>query len=99
MKSLLLMSLFSTEYWFTDSIHNIFKFIFTFLELHFLSAFALLMSVQGYSRLGAAYQSLGEFEKAREAYETGLKHEPNNEAMKKGLVEAQSAACGISFHF
>jgi stress-induced-phosphoprotein 1 len=52
---------------------------------------------QGYSRVAAAYHALGEFEKAKEAYETGLKHEPNNEAMKKGLLETQSALCTSPF--
>ncbi|KAJ7569117.1 hypothetical protein O6H91_01G061400 [Diphasiastrum complanatum] len=47
---------------------------------------------KGYSRLGAAYLGLGKAEDAADAYQKGLNYEPNNEALKSGLADAQAAA-------
>ncbi|GLC51021.1 hypothetical protein PLESTB_000457400 [Pleodorina starrii] len=47
---------------------------------------------KGYSRLGAAYYGLSDFEEAAEAYEKGLAVDPTNEQLKSGLEEARSAA-------
>lgn len=47
---------------------------------------------KGYSRLGAAYVGLHNYNDAVEAYKTGLEIDPNNEALKAGLSDAQSAA-------
>ncbi|XP_065207806.1 stress-induced-phosphoprotein 1 [Planococcus citri] len=45
---------------------------------------------KGYSRLGSAYYSLGQFEKAVDAYETGLKYDPSNVQMRDALADAES---------
>lgn len=45
---------------------------------------------KGYGRLGAALCYLNRHEEAVEAYETGLKHDPNNAQLQSGLKEAQS---------
>lgn len=42
---------------------------------------------KGYSRKGSALQFLGRREEAIAAYETGLKHEPENESLKVGLED------------
>ncbi|XP_077235476.1 stress-inducible protein [Tasmannia lanceolata] len=47
---------------------------------------------KGYSRLGAAHVGLGNLEDAIAAYKKGLEFDPNNEALKTGLLDAQSAA-------
>ncbi|PON53812.1 N-terminal acetyltransferase A, auxiliary subunit [Parasponia andersonii] len=47
---------------------------------------------KGYSRLGAAHIGLGHFDEAVSAYKKGLEIDPNNEALKSGLADAQSAA-------
>ncbi|GAV75611.1 TPR_1 domain-containing protein/TPR_11 domain-containing protein [Cephalotus follicularis] len=47
---------------------------------------------KGYSRLGAAYLGLNLYQDAIDAYKKGLKIDPNNEALKSGLADAQSAA-------
>lgn len=47
---------------------------------------------KGYSRLGAAHLGLGEHEAAISAYKKGLEIDPNNEPLKSGLADAQSAA-------
>ncbi|KAL5551100.1 hypothetical protein UlMin_001276 [Ulmus minor] len=47
---------------------------------------------KGYSRLGAAHIGLGQFEDAISAYKKGLEIDPNNEPLKSGLADAQSAA-------
>uniref|UniRef100_A0A803L6H7 STI1 domain-containing protein n=1 Tax=Chenopodium quinoa TaxID=63459 RepID=A0A803L6H7_CHEQI len=47
---------------------------------------------KGYSRLGAAYLGLHNFSDAISAYKKGLEFDPNNEALKSGLSDAQSAA-------
>ncbi|KAB1217058.1 Hsp70-Hsp90 organizing protein 3 [Morella rubra] len=47
---------------------------------------------KGYSRLGAAHLGLGQNEDAIAAYKKGLEYDPNNEALKSGLADAQSAA-------
>eukprot|EP00996_Jenningsia_fusiforme_P007002 NODE_903_length_1835_cov_160.438410_g796_i0.p1 GENE.NODE_903_length_1835_cov_160.438410_g796_i0~~NODE_903_length_1835_cov_160.438410_g796_i0.p1 ORF type:complete len:547 (-),score=118.08 NODE_903_length_1835_cov_160.438410_g796_i0:125-1765(-) len=44
---------------------------------------------KGWSRKGAALQGLGKLSEAAEAFEKGLQIDPNNEALKKGLVETQ----------
>jgi stress-induced-phosphoprotein 1 len=44
---------------------------------------------RGYSRKGAALHGLHEYEEAIEAYEAGLKIEPNNEGLKKGREDAE----------
>ncbi|CAM6084741.1 unnamed protein product [Calypogeia fissa] len=46
---------------------------------------------KGYSRLGAAYVGLSKFDDAVTAYKDGLKLDPNNEALKSGLSDAQAA--------
>ncbi|KAJ3405438.1 Hsp90 cochaperone [Chytridiales sp. JEL 0842] len=43
---------------------------------------------KGYSRKGAALYGLGRFQEAVEAYEAGLKIEPTNAQMQKGLEDA-----------
>ncbi|KAG7956866.1 hypothetical protein I3843_11G145800 [Carya illinoinensis] len=47
---------------------------------------------KGYSRLGAAHLGLGHHDDAVSAYKKGLEYDPNNEALKSGLADAQSAA-------
>ncbi|GBC09925.1 hypothetical protein RclHR1_09200010 [Rhizophagus clarus] len=46
---------------------------------------------KGYSRKGAALHGLGKLEEARETYQEGLKHDPNNAQLKKSLEEIESA--------
>ena len=41
---------------------------------------------KGYSRLGAAYSGLENYGEALKSYEAGLKIEPDNQAMKEGLM-------------
>ncbi|CAH9102598.1 unnamed protein product [Cuscuta epithymum] len=45
---------------------------------------------KGYSRLGAAHLGLRNYEGAIAAYRKGLEFDPNNEALKSGLADAQS---------
>ncbi|GMK55236.1 hypothetical protein CspeluHIS016_0202920 [Cutaneotrichosporon spelunceum] len=45
---------------------------------------------KGYSRLGHAQFSLGEFQKAVDAYEAGLNLEPNNNNMQSSLATAKA---------
>uniref|UniRef100_A0A7C9FMX1 STI1 domain-containing protein n=1 Tax=Opuntia streptacantha TaxID=393608 RepID=A0A7C9FMX1_OPUST len=47
---------------------------------------------KGYSRLGAAYLGLHQYSDAIAAYKQGLEIDPNNEALKSGLADAQAAA-------
>ncbi|GAB2300890.1 Hsp70-Hsp90 organizing protein 2 [Dionaea muscipula] len=47
---------------------------------------------KGYSRLGAAHQGLHQYPDAVSAYKKGLEIDPNNEGLKSGLADAQSAA-------
>lgn len=47
---------------------------------------------KGYSRLGAAHVGLGDSQEAVSAYKKGLEIDPNNEALKSGLADAQSSA-------
>ncbi|KAJ1379629.1 Tetratricopeptide-like helical domain superfamily, partial [Sesbania bispinosa] len=47
---------------------------------------------KGYSRLGAAHLGLGHAHDAVSAYRKGLEIDPNNEALKSGLADAQAAA-------
>ncbi|KAL6004894.1 hypothetical protein ACLOJK_005451 [Asimina triloba] len=47
---------------------------------------------KGYSRLGAAHLGLGNVEDAITAYKSGLAIDPNNDALKSGLADAQAAA-------
>lgn len=47
---------------------------------------------KGYSRLGAAHVGLSNHKEAINAYKKGLEIDPNNEALKSGLADAQSAA-------
>ncbi|KAA8522270.1 hypothetical protein F0562_012943 [Nyssa sinensis] len=47
---------------------------------------------KGYSRLGAAHLGLHHYVDAVSAYKKGLEIDPNNEALKSGLADAQSAA-------
>ena len=44
--------------------------------------------MQGYSRKGAALHGLHEYDDAIEAYEAGLKIEPENAGLKKGKEDA-----------
>ncbi|KAJ2006860.1 Hsp90 cochaperone [Coemansia thaxteri] len=46
---------------------------------------------KGYSRKGAALFGMHEYEKAEEAYKDGLKHDPENALLKKGLSDAEAA--------
>ncbi|ERM94729.1 hypothetical protein AMTRI_Chr03g143920 [Amborella trichopoda] len=46
---------------------------------------------KGYSRLGAAHLGLSHYEGAIAAYKKGLALDPNNEALKSGLSDAQTA--------
>ncbi|KAJ2616188.1 Hsp90 cochaperone [Coemansia sp. RSA 1365] len=46
---------------------------------------------KGYSRKGSALFGLRKFNDARGAYETGLKHDPNNALLKKGLADTEAA--------
>lgn len=47
---------------------------------------------KGYSRLGAAFVGLGRFDDAISAYKKGLDIDPNNDALKSGLADAESAS-------
>ncbi|XVF51672.1 hypothetical protein PTKIN_Ptkin04bG0203300 [Pterospermum kingtungense] len=47
---------------------------------------------KGYSRLGAAHLGLHQYQDSISAYKKGLEIDPNNEALKSGLADAQSAA-------
>ncbi|XP_050227137.1 hsp70-Hsp90 organizing protein 1-like [Mercurialis annua] len=47
---------------------------------------------KGYSRLGAAHLGLNQVQDAISAYKKGLEVDPNNEALKSGLADAQAAA-------
>ncbi|XP_021277356.1 hsp70-Hsp90 organizing protein 3-like [Herrania umbratica] len=47
---------------------------------------------KGYSRLGAAHLGLHQYQDAVSAYKKGLEIDPNNEALKSGLADAQAAA-------
>lgn len=47
---------------------------------------------KGYSRLGAAHVGLGDYAEAISAYKKGLEIDPNNDALKSGLADSQSAA-------
>ncbi|KAI7730216.1 hypothetical protein M8C21_023053, partial [Ambrosia artemisiifolia] len=46
---------------------------------------------KGYSRLGAAYHGLRNYNDAVSAYKKGLEIDPNNETLKSGLKDAESA--------
>lgn len=46
---------------------------------------------KGYSRLGAAHSGLHHYDDAVSAYKKGLEIDPNNEGLKSGLADAQSA--------
>jgi stress-induced-phosphoprotein 1 len=46
---------------------------------------------KGYSRLGAAYAGLNNHDDAIAAYKDGLSRDPNNDALKSGLSDAQAA--------
>jgi len=46
---------------------------------------------KGYSRLGAAYFGLRDYDKSIEAYGNGLKIDPANELLKSGLSEVEDA--------
>lgn len=46
---------------------------------------------KGYSRLGAAYLGLRNYKQAVESYKKGLDFDPNNEALKSGLSDAEAA--------
>lgn len=46
---------------------------------------------KGYSRLGAAHLGLHSYDEAVAAYKKGLEVDPNNEALKSGLADAQSS--------
>lgn len=47
---------------------------------------------KGYSRLGAAYFGLHEWDDARSAYEAGIRVDPANEQLKSGLEEVKKAS-------
>ncbi|KAK1406625.1 hypothetical protein QVD17_42095 [Tagetes erecta] len=46
---------------------------------------------KGYSRLGEAHHGLRQYEEAVSAYKKGFKVDPNNDTLKSGLADAQSA--------
>ncbi|KNE62151.1 hypothetical protein AMAG_07396 [Allomyces macrogynus ATCC 38327] len=46
---------------------------------------------KGYSRLGAARHGLGDLDAAKEAYEQGLKVEPNNALLARGIKDVETA--------
>ncbi|KAJ0769628.1 putative Heat shock chaperonin-binding, tetratricopeptide-like helical domain superfamily [Helianthus annuus] len=46
---------------------------------------------KGYSRLGAAHHGLRQYDDAVSAYKKGLEVDPNNETLKSGLADAESA--------
>lgn len=46
---------------------------------------------KGYSRLGAAHSGLHHYDDAVSAYKKGLEIDPNNEGLKSGLADVQSA--------
>ncbi|XP_059276018.1 hsp70-Hsp90 organizing protein 2-like [Lycium ferocissimum] len=46
---------------------------------------------KGYSRLGAAHSGLHQYNDAVSAYKKGLQIDPNNDALKSGLADAESA--------
>ncbi|CAN4127568.1 unnamed protein product [Withania somnifera] len=46
---------------------------------------------KGYSRLGAAHSGLHQYSDAVSAYKKGLEIDPNNEGLKSGLADAESA--------
>ena len=45
---------------------------------------------KGYSRVGAAHHGLGQLEEAADAYKNGLKIEPENALLKKGLEDVNT---------
>ncbi|GAB4844938.1 hypothetical protein Ancab_038333, partial [Ancistrocladus abbreviatus] len=47
---------------------------------------------KGYSHLGATHLGLHQYSDAIFAYKKGLEIDPNNEALKSGLADAQSVA-------
>ncbi|CAI0413745.1 unnamed protein product [Linum tenue] len=51
---------------------------------------------KGYSRLGAAHLGLTQYQDAIVAYKKGLDFDPNNDALKSGLADAESAAASSS---
>ncbi|CAL1375661.1 unnamed protein product [Linum trigynum] len=51
---------------------------------------------KGYSRLGAAHLGLTQYQDAIVAYKKGLDFDPNNDALKSGLADAESAAAASS---
>lgn len=51
---------------------------------------------KGYSRLGAAHHGLHQYDDAVSAYKRGLEVDPNNETLKSGLSDAQSAQAAAS---
>lgn len=51
---------------------------------------------KGYSRLGAAHLGLTQYNDAVSAYKKGLEIDPNNQALKSGLADAQAAAAAAA---
>ncbi|KAJ2727076.1 Hsp90 cochaperone [Coemansia sp. Benny D115] len=51
---------------------------------------------KGYSRKGAALYGLQRMDEAVETYEAGLKHDPENALLKKGLSDAEAAMDSFS---
>ena len=47
--------------------------------------------IKAYPKKGDCHYAMKEYHKALEAYEAGLKIDPNNELCKNGLVKTQSA--------
>lgn len=47
---------------------------------------------KGYARKGAALHGAGKFDEAIQAYKDGLKIEPENAPLKKGLAEVEEAS-------
>ena len=60
---------------------------------------SLCFFLKGYSRKGSALEFLNRYEEAKIAYTEGLKLDPNNEQLKKGLQQCKSHLTGVHYRF